>query len=88
MRKALLLVLALLSAMARAQSTDSVSQSTLDSIDAKLKLMKLQTISVSAPTVATTETSHSAYRFVTFGITYRFGKLDLEWQARGGAASQ
>ena len=43
---------------------------------------------VNAPTVATSETSHSAYRFVTFGITYRFGKLDLEWQARGGAAGQ
>lgn len=43
---------------------------------------------VSAPTVATTEERHSAYRFVTFALTWRFGKLDLEWQARGGAAGQ
>ncbi len=32
-----------------AQTADTVSQATLDSIDAKLKLMKLQTISVTAP---------------------------------------
>lgn len=43
---------------------------------------------VNAPTVATTEERHSAYRFVTFGVIWRIGKLDLEWQARGGAAGQ
>ncbi|MCR5821767.1 MAG: outer membrane beta-barrel protein [Bacteroidales bacterium] len=43
---------------------------------------------VNAPTVATTESHHSVTRFVTFGLTWRIGKLDLEWQAHGGAAGQ
>ena len=43
---------------------------------------------VSAPTVAATEARHTVSRFVTFGITWRIGKLDLQWQARGGAAAQ
>ncbi|MCR5039080.1 MAG: hypothetical protein K6A94_07070, partial [Bacteroidales bacterium] len=43
---------------------------------------------VNAPTVATTEARHSVSRFVTFALTWRIGKLDLEWQARGGAAGQ
>ena len=43
---------------------------------------------VSAPTVAATETNHSVSRFVTFGLTWRIGKLDLEYQAHGGAAGQ
>ncbi len=43
---------------------------------------------VSAPTVATTESNHSVSRFVTFGLTWRIGKLDLEYQAHGGAAGQ
>ena len=42
---------------------------------------------VSAPTVASTETSHNRSRFLTFGITYRLGKLDLQWQARSGGAA-
>ena len=43
---------------------------------------------VNAPSYASTESSHSRWRYVTFGITWRIGKLDLEWQARGGAAAQ
>lgn len=43
---------------------------------------------VNAPTVATTESRHSVSRFVTFGLTWRIGKLDLEYQAHGGAAGQ
>ncbi len=43
---------------------------------------------VNAPTVATTEARHSVSRFVTFALTWRIGKLDLEWQAHGGAAGQ
>ena len=42
----------------------------------------------SAPTYASSESDHSALRYVTFGLSWRFGKLDLEWQASGGAAGQ
>lgn len=44
--------------------------------------------SVTAPTYASNSSSHSSLRYVTFGLTWRIGKLDLEWQARGGAAGQ
>ena len=44
--------------------------------------------SVSAPTYSSSSSSHSRSRYITFGLTWRIGKLDLEWQARGGAAGQ
>ena len=44
--------------------------------------------SVSAPTYDSNSSSHYSSRYVTFGLTWRIGKLDLEWQARGGAAGQ
>ena len=43
---------------------------------------------VEAPTYASSSSRHSRSRYVTFGITWRIGKLDLEYQARGGAAGQ
>ena len=42
---------------------------------------------VSAPGYSSSSTSHYSSRYVTFGLTWRIGKLDLEWQAHGGAAS-
>ena len=42
----------------------------------------------SAPSYASSESDHSALRYVTFGLSWRFGKLDLEWQASGGAAGE
>ena len=43
---------------------------------------------VAAPTYAANSSSHTSSRYLTFGLTWRIGKLDLEWQARGGAAGQ
>ncbi len=43
---------------------------------------------VTAPTYAASRSSHTNSRYITFGLTWRVGKLDLEWQARGGAAGQ
>ena len=43
---------------------------------------------VTAPTYASNSSSHVSSRYVTFGLTWRIGKLDLEYQARGGAARQ
>ena len=43
---------------------------------------------VNAPGYASSEASHNVSRLITFGLTYRLGRLDLEWQARGGAAGQ
>ena len=43
---------------------------------------------VAAPTYAANSSSHTSSRYLTFGLTWRIGKLDLEWQARGGAAEQ
>lgn len=42
----------------------------------------------SAPTYAAYTTRHYSSRYLTFGLSWRFGKLDLEWQAHGGAAGQ
>ena len=44
--------------------------------------------SVVAPTYASSSSRHSSSRYITFGLTWRIGKLDLEWQAHGGAAGQ
>lgn len=44
--------------------------------------------SIAAPTYASNSQNHYSSRYITFGLTWRIGKLDLEWQARGGAASQ
>lgn len=44
--------------------------------------------SVAAPTYASSSSRHSSSRYITFGLTWRIGKLDLEWQAHGGAAGQ
>lgn len=41
-----------------------------------------------APSYTSSESSYSAQRYITFGLSWRFGKLDLEWQAHGGAAGQ
>ena len=41
-----------------------------------------------APSYASTSSRHRDTRYLTFGLTYRLGKLDLEWQARSGAAGQ
>ena len=43
---------------------------------------------VSTPGYASFSSTHSSLRYVTFGVIYRLGKLDLEWQARGGEAGQ
>lgn len=43
---------------------------------------------VAAPTYAANSSSHMSSRYLTFGLTWRIGKLDLEYQARGGAAGQ
>lgn len=39
----------MLSLLVQAQTTDTVSQATIDSIDAKMKMLKLKEISISAP---------------------------------------
>ena len=43
---------------------------------------------VAAPTFAANSSSHTSSRYLTFGLTWRIGKLNLEYQARGGAAGQ
>ena len=43
---------------------------------------------VAAPTYAASSSSHYSSRYLTFGLTWRIGKLDLEYQARSGAAGQ
>lgn len=43
---------------------------------------------VNAPTYSSNSSSHISSRYITFGLTWRIGKLDLEWQARGGATEQ
>ena len=43
---------------------------------------------ITAPTYTSNSSSHVSSRYVTFGLTWRIGKLDLEYQARGGAAGQ
>lgn len=48
----------------------------------------LYSVSVFAPSYASNSASHSSSRYITFGLTWRIGKLDLEWQVRGGAAGQ
>ncbi|MBQ8703733.1 MAG: outer membrane beta-barrel protein [Bacteroidales bacterium] len=45
-------------------------------------------MTVSTPSFASTESSHNKSRYITFGLTWRIGKLDLAWQARTGAAGQ
>lgn len=44
--------------------------------------------STDAPTYTASSSSHYSSRYITFGLTWRFGKLDLEWQVHGGAAGQ
>ncbi len=44
--------------------------------------------SVTAPTYASNSSSRTSLRYITFGLTWRIGKLDLEWQAHSGAAGQ
>lgn len=48
----------------------------------------LYSSAVTAPTYAANSSSHYSSRYLTFGLTWRIGKLDLEYQARGGAAGQ
>ena len=48
----------------------------------------LTSTTIAAPTYAANSSSHTSSRYLTFGLTWRIGKLDLEWQARGGAAEQ
>ena len=48
----------------------------------------LNATTVTAPTYAANSSSHTNSRYITFGLTWRIGKLDLEWRARGGAAGQ
>ncbi len=48
----------------------------------------LTSTTVAAPTYAASSSSHTSSRYLTFGLTWRIGKLDLEYQARGGAAGQ
>ena len=48
----------------------------------------LYSATVTAPTYAANSSSHLNSRYLTFGLTWRIGKLDLEWQAHGGAAGQ
>ena len=48
----------------------------------------LTSTTIAAPTYAANSSSHTSSRYLTFGLTWRIGKLDLEWQARGGAAGQ
>lgn len=43
---------------------------------------------VTAPTYSASSSSHTRSRYLTFGLTWRIGKLDLEYQAQGGAAGQ
>lgn len=43
---------------------------------------------ITAPTYSSSSSSHSSLRYITFGLTWRIGKLDLEWQAHSGAAGQ
>ena len=42
---------------------------------------------IAAPTYSSNTQTHSSYRYLTFGLTWRIGKLDLEWQSRGAAAA-
>ncbi len=43
---------------------------------------------ITTPTYAASSSSHNSLRYVTFGLTWRIGKLDLEWQAQSGASGQ
>jgi len=43
---------------------------------------------VNAPTYSSNSSSHISSRYITFGLTWRIGKLDLEWQVPGGAAGE
>ena len=44
--------------------------------------------SIAAPTYSSNSQNHYSSRYITFGLTWRIGKLNLEYQARGGAAGQ
>ena len=48
----------------------------------------LTSTTVAAPTYTANSSSHLSSQYLTFGLTWRIGKLDLEWQAHGGAAGQ
>lgn len=48
----------------------------------------LYSTNVNAPSYASSSSSHTNLRYITFGLTWRIGKLDLEYQAHGGAAGQ
>lgn len=48
----------------------------------------LYSSTVTAPTYLANSSSHTRSRYLTFGLTWRIGKLDLEYQAQGGAAGQ
>lgn len=48
----------------------------------------LNSESINAPTYISNSRSHFSSRYITFGLTWRIGKLDLEWQVPGGAAGE
>ncbi len=48
----------------------------------------LNSMTVNTPSYASSRSSHINSRYITFGLTWRIGKLDLEYQAHGGAAGQ
>ena len=48
----------------------------------------LNSESINAPTYISNNQSHFSSRYITFGLTWRIGKLDLEWQVPGGAAGE
>ena len=88
-------ILGLYSHEERAVSIGLSASSTL--LDGRLSLRasvsdlfnsNLTSTSVEAPSYASISSSHTSLRYITFGLTWRIGKLDLEWQAQGGAAGQ
>lgn len=44
--------------------------------------------SINAPTFSSNSSDRYSSRYITFGVTWRIGKLDLEWQTSSGAAGQ
>ena len=58
----LLVAIKLATGMLHAQTTDTVRQSMLDSIDAKMKMMKLKEISISAPKPVYSMTGEVVYK--------------------------
>ena len=48
----------------------------------------LSQTSIQSPSYSSNRARHSSLRYLTFGLTYRIGKLELQSQVMGGAASE